>query len=332
MIVCIIPKVIRLAALCLTPCAYALDLSFPTDNTALFAADQARFFMGVDRKGERVWQGGTFGYVRSPLAWQGGTVFTQFHEGIDIAPVRREAGGIPSDQVRAISEGTVALCETRGQTPYGNQVILRHEWANQTVFTRYAHLSSVSVVDGEKVKRGQTLGVMGYTGGALTLPRAHLHLEVALMLQETMDLSWLPKHASDVRYHPANMKGVDAASLFLAHRQRPELTLSEHISTLKPYFTVAVKAAGPVDLLLRHKWLADGRQEAAGWRISFTEWGLPVRFETIDQPPDEPAVVWVRPFDGNHAWRTGGLLQGTGETAVLGASGQALMRLILGEP
>jgi hypothetical protein len=42
------------------PYAHALGLLLPTDNTALFAADQGTFFMGVDRKGERVWQGGTF--------------------------------------------------------------------------------------------------------------------------------------------------------------------------------------------------------------------------------------------------------------------------------
>lgn len=325
-------QVFRFLVLCLMPCAHALDLSLPTHNAGIFDANQGTFFMGVDRKGERVWQGGTFGYVRSPLAWQGGTVFTQFHEGIDIAPVNREAGGIPSDEVRAISEGTVMLCETRGQTQYGNQLVLRHEWGDDAVFSRYAHLSSVSVVKGEKVKRGQTLGILGYTGGALTVQRAHLHLEVALMLQESMDLSWLPKHASDVRYHPANMKGVDAAALFQSHRKRPELTLPEYFRSLKPYFAVAVKADMPVNLLLRHKWLADGKQESIGWRISFTEWGLPVRFEAIDQTPESPEVVWVQAFEGNHAWRTGGLLQGTGESAVLSASGLALMRLVLGTP
>lgn len=200
------------------------------------------------------------------------------------------------------------------------------------VFSRYAHLSLVSVVNGEKIKRGQTLGIMGYTGGALTVQCAHLHLEVDLMLQETMNLSWLPKHASDVRYHPANMKGVDAASLFLAHRKRPELTLPEYFQSMKPYFSVAVKAVSPVDLLLHHKWLAGGRQEATSWRISFTEWGLPVRFEVIALSPATPEVVWVQAFEGNHTWRTGGLLQGTGESAVLSTSGLALMRLVLGNP
>jgi hypothetical protein len=173
---------------------------------------------------------------------------------------------------------------------------------------------------------------LGYTGGALTVQRAHLHLEVALMLQESMDLSWLPKHASDVRYHPANMKGLDAASLFLAHQKRQDLTLPEYFTSLKPYFTVAVKADMSVNLLLRHKWLADGKQEATGWRISFTEWGLPVRFEVIAQSPDTPEVVMVQTFEGNHAWKTGGLLQGSGESAVLSASGLALMRLVLGTP
>jgi len=312
--------------------ACALELSLPTDNAALFEKQPPEpFYMGVDREDRRVWQGGTFGFVRSPLVWLGGTVFTQFHEGIDIAPVRRDANGMPADEVRAISEGTVVLCETRGLTQYGNQVVLRHDWGDGPVYSRYAHLRSVTVALGDKVQRGRALGIMGYTGGALTVQRAHLHLEVDLMLQQKADLSWLPERAGDVRYHPANMKGVDAATLFLALRTKPELTMAEFVKAQTPYFSVATKADEPVDLLRRCGWLSTGKLEAPGWKMSFTEWGLPVHFEAILDPPATPQVVWVRAFEGKHVWTTGGLLSGTGESAVLSTSGLALLRLILGE-
>jgi murein DD-endopeptidase MepM/ murein hydrolase activator NlpD len=310
-----------------------LELSLPTENKSIFERRPESFYMGVDRDGKRVWEGGTFGFVRSPMVWPGGAVCTQFHEGIDIAPVKKHAGAIPSDEVRAISAGTVVLAETNGRTRYGNQVVCRHEWFGGPVFSRYAHLNGVNVAAGEKVTRDQLLGVIGHTGGALTAERAHLHLEVNLMRNESFERSWLPPqdvNSGDPMFHPANFAGVDAAALFVALRANPALTFPDFVRSHAPYFTVAMAADRPVDLLKRHSWLGDGKSEAPGWKISFTEWGLPIRFEVLAEPPTEPRVVWVRPFEGKHAWRTGGLLSGTGETASLNTAGLALMRIIFG--
>lgn len=310
-----------------------LVLQLPTENRAIFERQPDFFYMGVDRDGKRVWQGGTFGFVRSPLLWQGGTVATQFHEGIDIAPVKRNAGGLPLDEVSAIADGTVVLSAPQGRSRYGNQVVCRHEWTGGPVFSRYAHLSSVSVTAGSAVKAGQVLGVIGHTGGALTMDRAHLHLEINLMLNETFDRSWLPQATvldGEAKYHQANLAGVDAAALYVALREKPELTFPEFIRAHEPYFTVIAPADQPVDLLKRHPWLSGGKVEARGWKVSFTEWGLPVRFEALDEAPEEPRVVWVRPFEGKHTWKTGGLLTGTGDTATLNAGGRGLMQILLG--
>lgn len=311
-----------------------LELSLPTENKLLFEMRPDAFFMGVDRDGKRVWEGGTFGFVRAPLTWPGGTVCTQFHEGIDIAPVKRDAGGMPPDEVSAISGGTVVLAETRGRTQYGNQVVCRHEWPGGGVFSRYAHLTSLTVAVGEKVKRGQVLGQMGHTGGALTAERAHLHLEINLMLNEAFERSWLSAQGEtegDPGFQRANFAGIDAAALFVALRAKPRLTFPEFVKGHAPYFIVSTPAGQPVDLLKRHPWLGDGKLEARGWKVSFTEWGLPVRFEAIEDPPPEPRVLWVRAFEGKHAWRTGGLLSGTGETASLNSAGLALLRIIFGK-
>src|SRR5439155_894727 len=90
---------------------HALDLVLPTDNDALFSADGAAFYQYVERnyKGEKStpWEGGKYGFVRDPIDTAGGTVYTRFHEGIDIRPVRRDANGEPLDEVRAIADGKV---------------------------------------------------------------------------------------------------------------------------------------------------------------------------------------------------------------------------------
>lgn len=72
--------------------------------------------------------------------------------------------------VMATSEGVVIL--TR-QHPYaGNYVVIKHDGRYKT---RYLHLSQISVVKGEKVTRGQRIGLSGQTG---RVTGAHLHYEL----------------------------------------------------------------------------------------------------------------------------------------------------------
>lgn len=55
---------------------------------------------------------------------------------------------------------------------YGNYVILRHK---HNVKTLYAHMSSIKVKRGQKIKTGATLGVQGSTGRSTG---AHIHYEI----------------------------------------------------------------------------------------------------------------------------------------------------------
>jgi murein DD-endopeptidase MepM/ murein hydrolase activator NlpD len=89
----------------------------------------------------------------------------EFHEGVDLA-----AGY--GDPVRAAAAGTVTQAGWDGG--YGIKVVVDHGNGYQTW---YAHLSRVDVSAGERVYKGETIGLVGATGFA-TGP--HLHYQVML--------------------------------------------------------------------------------------------------------------------------------------------------------
>ena len=86
------------------------------------------------------------------------------HEGIDLIGARI------GDPVRAFADGIVVT--SRFDNAAGNFVRLDH---GQNVHTRYLHLNSLSVVAGQRVKKGDIIGTYGSTGQS-TGP--HLHFEV----------------------------------------------------------------------------------------------------------------------------------------------------------
>ncbi len=89
------------------------------------------------------------------------------HNGIDI-------GGAIGSSIYASAGGTVIIARGDGgwNGGYGNYVVVDHGSGVQTL---YAHLSSVSVVVGQSVSRGDVIGGLGNTGKS-TGP--HLHFEV----------------------------------------------------------------------------------------------------------------------------------------------------------
>jgi murein DD-endopeptidase MepM/ murein hydrolase activator NlpD len=89
----------------------------------------------------------------------------EFHTGIDISAPR----GTP---VRATADGIVSTASVRNG--YGREVILDHGSGLQTC---YAHLSGFTVMEGQRVVRGQVVGYVG-TSGRTT--GANLHYEVRI--------------------------------------------------------------------------------------------------------------------------------------------------------
>jgi murein DD-endopeptidase MepM/ murein hydrolase activator NlpD len=89
---------------------------------------------------------------------------TKFHGGIDFS-------GPVGLGIYSTGDGVVVKVE-KNKSGYGNNVLIDHGYGYKT---RYAHLHTIKVKKGEKVKRGQEIGTMGNTGKS-TAP--HLHYEV----------------------------------------------------------------------------------------------------------------------------------------------------------
>ncbi|MBQ5635822.1 MAG: M23 family metallopeptidase, partial [Alistipes sp.] len=77
---------------------------------------------------------------------------------------------------------------------YGKQVLLNHQFGYKT---RYAHLDKILVTKGQRVKRGQIIGLVGSTGGS-TGP--HLHYEVIYMGRHVNPVNYFNKNMTKEEY------------------------------------------------------------------------------------------------------------------------------------
>ena len=89
-----------------------------------------------------------------------------FHSGTDF----RAAPGTP---VRAVNDGVVAIAKDRYYA--GNSVVIDH---GEGLYSCYYHLSRIDVKVGQKVSKGEEVGLSGHSG-RVTGP----HLHFAVMLQ-----------------------------------------------------------------------------------------------------------------------------------------------------
>ena len=100
-----------------------------------------------------------FGYRPDPIY-----KISKFHSGIDFSA---------SLNTEAYATGDGVVCDVeKGHWGYGNMVTIDHGFGYKT---RYAHLQKALVRRGQKVKRGQRIGLVGSTGKATGV---HLHYEV----------------------------------------------------------------------------------------------------------------------------------------------------------
>ena len=250
-------------------------VDFPTDNRALLDGRPQDFFMYVNRdfEGEKSkpWQGGQFGLVRGPV--RGGDTIRciQFHEGIDIRPVHRDAQGNPTDEVRAAAAGTVVhVSRDAGASNYGRYVVVEHRWDGCPFYTLYAHLASISVESGQSLRQGEALGIMGFTGAGIDRERAHMHFEVCMMLSRNFE-GWhdvnFPKDPNRHGiYNGLNLTGADPAALLLAVDKNPGFKISDYFAGAEPAFKITVKNSPNFYLIRTYPWLvAQGRnRKSAG--------------------------------------------------------------------
>ena len=327
--------------------AAAPELCLPTDNHHLMSGEPEKFFMYVDRTVEGVaskpWEGGTFGLVRTPVKVNGETVCRQFHEGIDISPVSRDKAGNPLDVVGSIAGGTVVhISPTSGNSNYGKYVVVEHRWEDSAVCSLYAHLAEITCKPGDEVKAGDPLGRMGYTGAGINRTRAHLHLELGLLLSARYQ-DWHQATGKGVNrhgiYNGMNLAGTDISRFFTERAKNPELKFSEFVTATPVYFKVAVPAKGIPELAQRYPWLLPPVPPApaavapapSSWEIDFSATGLPVRIAPSQRQVTAPVIVQVRPAAIPHRYLTRNLVTGVGGQAALTQSGQQLVALLMGD-
>lgn len=266
--------------------AQEIVIDLPTGSRGLLEGGDSVYFQSTGGVRADSWKSGTYGYVRNPRRSRGEDIFTRFHEGIDVKPLYRDERGVPLDSVRAIAEGRVAhICTLAGQSNYGKYVVVEHIWHGSPYYSLYAHLNDVWVTEGARVAIGEPLGRLGYTGAGINRTRAHLHLEVGLLLNGDFDEWFAAGHPREVNHNGVfnghNLAGVDVPRLFREASRDPHVTIARIVASAPPFFQLHLPAASRPDLLSRYPWLlsrpADG--DTRSWVISFTRAGLPLCVE-----------------------------------------------------
>lgn len=106
-----------------------------------------------------IWISSRFGVRTDPF-----THFRKSHSGLDFVGPR-------NTEIFATADGIVTLVK-HSRKGYGNEIVIDHQFGHET---RYAHLNKILVKDGQRVERGQLIGLMGSTGRSTG---THLHYEV----------------------------------------------------------------------------------------------------------------------------------------------------------
>lgn len=317
-----------------------LGLVLPTENNSIFSDDPSQFYMYTDRNFEGVtskpWQGGTYGFSRNQRRTSIGIVYTRFHEGVDIRPVRRDSSGNPLDDIRSIANGTVVYVNSTSSTSnYGRYLVVHHDWGDGPFFSLYAHLSSAVAVTGQKVRAGETIAKMGYTGAGLNRERSHVHVELCMILSNHYQ-RWYERHFTSANHHGIfngiNMIGMDIATLLKAHRANPTISIPEFLANYSEiHYKVLVPKSGELEFLRRYPWL--GRdlksvRKPKSWEFAFAASGVPLEVRPSSQSLSYPVVTYVKPTQTDHSYLTNGRVSGSGSAGKLTPSGSRYVQLI----
>ena len=293
-------------AFCAPAWAQNLVFRLPTDNTALFSTGGDDYFMYVDRlfEGEatKPWQAGTYGMVRNPFRPQPGAavMFSRFHEGIDVKPIRRDANGIPQDEVRPIAPGRVVhVNDAPGLSNYGRYVVIAHKVPEGTIYSLYAHLADTNCHTGQYVGTGNNIGRLGYSGVGLDKTRAHLHLEIALMINSRFSEFYQGenKHGN---FNGLNLVGIDPVGILKACKDGTPFSLSAYFAELEEHYRVAVPCIGTMDIMRRHPFLYKGAKNETSrprsLEIAFTAAGVPIGIYPAKREVSRPHIISCKPM------------------------------------
>lgn len=269
---------------------HAQPFYFPTANHALFeAAGDEGFLVGTPG---RTWMSGAFGCVRTG-GWQ-------VHEGLDIRSIEQDASGEPTDLILATADGAVAYINRKqALSNYGIYIVLEHQIDGIQIYSLYAHLSQVAegLAAGQTVRAGQAIGIMGRTANTrsrISKERAHVHFELALMLNERFP-SWYKKRFPTQRddhglWNGQNLVGLDPRQIMMTQQLHGERFSLAHVIRSQPELMRVVVRETDFSWLRRYPQLIrrNPRAEAegvAGYEIIFNFNG--VAFQLIPRAESE---------------------------------------------
>lgn len=272
--------------------AQRIEVDWPAPNNGAGAGRPIEQFLQHAGSGDP--ESGSFGGVRS-----GGA---QFHEGIDIMPLKRDKRGEATDPVFAALDGVVRHISTvAGKSSYGRYVVIEHPEVTPAIYTLYAHLASVApgLQRGSAVRRGQTLGVMGRSAGGYVIPkeRAHLHFEMGLMItrdfQAWYDWKKFGSPNDHGLYNGMNLMGFDALDFYRHHRARQIGNFSQYFARMQPVVKLRIATTRTPDFVHRYPSLVANERPmlVAGWEVWFNWTGLPYQWRALAAPE----VVGLRP-------------------------------------
>jgi len=254
-----------------------LELVWPTPNTAFAEGKSIDAFVQATASGEPA--SGLFGCARS-----GGH---QFHEGVDLKPIKRDARGEPLDDIFAAMPGVVRHVNARaGESNYGRYIVLEHAEVKPPVYTLYAHLSAVApgLKVGDVVNLGQVIATMGRTssGSAIPRERAHLHFEIGLLATRQFQswYSWKKFGSRNEQglYNGMNLLGLDPIDFYTQFRSGRVTGFVDYFAQLPAVARVRVATSLVPDLVQRYPQLLTSEVPAAGvagWEIKLNATGLP---------------------------------------------------------
>lgn len=311
-------------------------LEMPTANRALLDGKVEDFYMNTSNGR---WQGGMYGYSRTVIETNDGLIGTKFHEGVDIKPMKRNGAGVPTDVVSPIAPGVVVYGnDLSSRSSYGKYVVVEHVTPIGKLYSLYAHLGKITCKAGQVVRPEDSLGILGYTGHGINKARAHLHLELNLLLSERFD-SWHYKHLHAVNMHGLangiNLIGFDVARLLKDSSQAPSDLLGAYLRSVKPRFTVTVprkRGAGEMEIVQRYPWLRRYRElrDSASWEMDVSDAGIPLAVRMSQRAVTEPKVTAIQTTKTQHLYYTRKYVSGSGQKATLTSSGKRFVALLTG--
>ncbi len=256
-----------------------LAFVYPTDQRNLLDFDREDVYMPT-ASGRP--ESALYGTVRTSRV--GNRFLPSFHQGIDIAPLRRDRAGRPRDKVYAVADGTVAYVNRiAGNSNYGIYVVLLHPDPVGEIYTLYAHLARVApgLKTGDRIVPGEKIGVMGHTS-SIRIPRvrAHLHFEIGMVKNMNFP-SWYraqelkPDHGV---FHGWNLVGIDPLEIYRNDPDDPVFSMLDYLRSAPAAFEIVLTAPRLPDYFRRYPRLWQGGDFRPGPIVmAFSEGGVPLR-------------------------------------------------------